>query len=863
MREAFLGDLEERFRWALANGCDPRRARRWFWRETLCAPLFVARPPAGPASSTPSGDRLMTTLMNDLRFALRLLARQPGFTVVAALTLALGIGATTAIFSAVYPILLAPLPFPQADRIVMVQERDPDGSASNVGFATFRDVVDASRSIETAAAYGDWQTVITGHAEPERLEGQRVSATFFRTLGVAPALGRDFLAPEDVRGAPRVTILSHALWRSRFGGDSTIVGRQIDLDGNAFTVVGVLPATFESVLDPRARLWTTLRYDVALPYACRTCRHLRMVARLKPGVRLETVRRELNVISQRLVADHPTDYASPGFLVPTLREQVTGGVRPALLAILGAVGLVLLIACANVTNLLLARSGQRHGEFAVRTALGAAHGRMVRQLLTESLLLAALGGALGVGVAVIGVRILVVLSPPDLPRLQTIGVNGPVLLFAVLVSTLVGLIFGLAPAVQAVRGDVHLTLQRSTRRTTRGRRVSRMALVVSEMALALLLLVSSGLLLRSMMRLFAVAPGFSPDGVLTLQVQTGGPRFATDSATWAFFDRVLAAVRDVPGVAAAAFTSQLPLSGDYDAYGIHVQSKPRANPEEDPAAFRYAITPGYLETLHIPLLRGRSFVATDRANQPPVALISETFAHRAWPGEDPIGARIRVGDPTTGPWRTVIGITGDVKQVSLAAEQPNAVYVPETQWQFADFAMSLVVRTRGEPTALVPALRHAIWAVDKDQPIVRVAMMDRLVAATAATRRFTLVLFEVFAAVALALAAAGIYSVLSGMVVERRQEVGVRAALGASRADILMMVVREGLGLASAGVAIGLGAAVALTRFIHGLLYGVPPIDPLTYSGVAAVLVIVAIAACWVPAWRAARLDPAEVLRAE
>jgi putative ABC transport system permease protein len=801
--------------------------------------------------------------MNDLRFALRLLARQPGFTAVAALTLALGIGATTAIFSAVYPILVAPLPYPQADRIVMVQERAPDGRGSNVGFATFRDLVDASHSIEAAAAYGDWQTVITGRTEPERLEGQRVSATFFQTLGATPALGRDFLAPEDVRGTPRVAILSHALWRSRFGGDSTIVGRQVVLDGNSFTIVGVMRAGFESVLEPRAQLWTTLRYDLSLPYACRTCRHLRMVARLKPGVRLEEARRELNAISRRIVADHPTEYASTGFLVPTLREQVTGGVRPALLAILAAVALVLLIACANVTNLLLARSGQRQGEFAVRAALGAARSRMVRQLLTESVLLAGLGGALGVVVAVIGVRMLVALSPPDLPRLQAIGVNGPVLLFAVLISTLVGLTFGLAPAVQAARGDVHRTLQQSTRRATRGRRVSRMALVVSETALALLLLVGSGLLLRSMSRLFAVDPGFSPAGVLTLQVQTGGPRFATDSATWAFFDRVLVAVREVPGVAAAGFTSQLPLSGDYDAYGIHIQSKPRFNPEDDPAAFRYAVSPGYLETLHIPVLRGRSFVATDRANQPPVALISETLARRAWPGEDPIGARIRTGDPANGPWRTVIGIAGDVKQVSLSAEQPNAVYVPEAQWQFADFAMSLVVRTRGEPAALVPALRRAIWAVDKDQPIVRVAMMDRLVAATAATRRFTLVLFEVFAAVALALAAAGIYGVLSGMVVERRQEVGVRAALGASRADILVMIVREGLGLAVAGVALGLAAAVALTRFIQGLLYGVPPIDPLTYSGVAALLVIVAIAACWVPAWRAARLDPVEVLRAE
>jgi putative ABC transport system permease protein len=804
----------------------------------------------------------MSNLLADLRYALRLTARRPGFTALVVLTIALGIGATTAIFSAVYPILFAPLPYPQPQRVVLVWERDQDGAESRFGYATFTDVAQTSHSFDAIAASGFWAPTIIGGTAPERLPGQRVSAQFFQVLGVAPALGRSFLPTEDTRGAERVVILSNGLWRRRFGGDSGLVGRSIDLDGTAFTVVGIMPHGFENLLAPDTQLWTPLRYDASLPWACRTCRHLQVVGRLRPGTTVADARRELGVISQRLVDQHPTEYPAVGMLVPTLHEEVTKGVRAALLAVLGAVVLVLLIACANVTNLLLARAGQRDSEFSLRAALGAGRGRVVRQLLTESLVLAVLGGGLGVGMAYLGVRSLVALAP-SLPRVQAIGVNGPVLLFALAITTACGLIFGLAPALHAGRGDLHHSLQAGTPRATTARRMTRGSLVVAEVALALMLLVGSGLLLRSMGRLLAVSPGFDPTGVLSVEVQASGPRFDDDTATRAFFDHVLAATRVLPGVTRAAYTSQLPLSDDFDGYGVHSETHPNVNPEEDPAAFRYAVSPGYLETMGIPLKRGRAFTAVDRIDQPPVVIVSEGLAQKLWPHEDPIGQRVRVGGATDGPWRTVVGIVGDVKQVSLAAGQADAVYLPEVQWPWADGALTLVLRTRGDPARLAAAVRQAVWSVDKDQPIVRVATMDRLLAASAAQRRFTLVLFATFAVVALILAAAGIYGVLAGTVTERLREIGVRTALGASRADIQLMVVRQGLRLTSLGIVAGLVGAVALTKLITTLLFGVSRLDGFTYAGVTGVLVFVAILACWIPAWRAARVDPVETLRAE
>ena len=488
---------------------------------------------------------------------------------------------------------------------------------------------------------------------------------------------------------------------------------------------------------------------------------------------------------------------------------------------------------------------------------------MIRQLLTESLALATLGGLLGVGIAVLGVRVLVALSPPGLPRMDAIRVSGSALLFALVVTTLVGLVFGLVPALHAARADLHHGIKQGTRRTAGSSRFTRAALVVSEVALALMLLVGSGLLLRSMERLLAVSPGFEPTHLLTMQVQAGGKRLSNDTLVRAFFDRVLETVSAQPGVASVALTSQLPLSGDFDGYGVHSQSHPRANPEEDPSAFRYAVSASYLATMQIPLVRGRFFTPADRESQPAVALVNESFAKRVWPNENPIGQRVRVGAADTGPWREIIGIVGDVRQVSLSAARADAIYLPESQWPYADNAMSLVVRARGEAASLTPGIRRAIWSVDKDQPIVRIATMEQLVEATGAERRFTLVLFEAFAAVALLLAAAGIYGVLAGGVSERLREIGVRAALGATRRDILVMVVRQGLSLTAIGVGVGLAASFAASQALAGMLFGVSRTDPLTYAGVTVMLVAVAFVACWIPARRATHVDPVVTLHAE
>ena len=808
-------------------------------------------------------ENVVVTLVADLRFAWRLAARRPGFSVLVALTLAIGAGATTAIYSAVRPILFEPLPYPAPDRLVTVTERGRDGLPAGIGFATIKDIEASSRSFEALAAVGLWVPTLNGRAEPERVEGAKVSSTYFAVLGVRPFLGRDFRKEEDRPNAPRVAILSYGLWRGRFGGDSTVVGGPITVDGLPFTVAGVMPPGFENVIDPAVQIWEPLRYDVSLPYACRTCHHLQAIGRLKAGIRVAAATSELNLISARLVADHPTEYEAPGMLVPALKDQVIGGVRSALLVLFGAAGLVLLIACANVVNLLLVRGAQRRGEFVLRATLGAGRGRLLRQLLAEGLLLAVLGGVLGIAVAALAVRALVAAAPPALPRLADIRLDGPALAFTFAVTALAGLTFGLLPAGRATRGDLHPGLAESARRSTGGRHATRRALVVTEIALALTILVGTGLLARTMARLFAVPPGFNATDVLTMQVQTTGPRFTNDTVTHAFFARVLDTVRALPDVQSAGLTSQLPLSGDDDMVGVHLESKPSANPELDPSAFRYAVSSGYLETMQIPLLRGRLLAPTDRSDAPPVVVISDGLARRVWPREDPLGQRVRIGDASRGPWRTVVGVVGDVKQRALSSRTADAVYLPEVQWPYADGAMSLAVRLRAGAAPAAQAMRAAIWGVDKDQPILRVATMAQLASATEAERRFTLLLLAAFAAVALALAVTGIYGVLSNSVTERTREIGVRSALGATRADILALVVREGMVLTMVGVAIGLAGAVAASRAIAAMLFDTSRLDPLTYLGVILVLVGVSAAAAAVPAWRAARVDPSVTLRAE
>ena len=842
----------------IAGGVPPDEARRRV-RLDLGTTAAVTE-----QASVYGWDRLVISALADLRNATRQLQATPGFTIVVILTLALGIGATTAIFSAVNPILFEPLPYPQALRIAMISDFGPGGAPQDVTFGTFLELAARSRSFEAMAVVKPWQPTMVSDAEPERMAGQRVSEGYFRTLGVPPLFGRDFQPSDDRLNGPRVVMLSHALWKRRFGGDVSVVGREITLDDQRFLVIGVMPPDFENVLAASAEVWAPLQYSTSLtPDGREWGHHLRMIGRLQSRVGLDRGRSELDAIATHPLPEFPrVPWASlgQGLVVSVLQHEVTRAVRPALLALLGAVTLVLAIACVNVTNLLLARGAQRRGEFAMRAALGAGQGRLTRQVLTESLLLAVIGGAVGMIVAEAGIRALVALSPPGLPRVSAIRLDATVFAFGLTVTTVIGVLVGAIPARHASRTDLHTALQQGSRRTAGGHQRTRGALVVAEVALALVLLVCTGLLLRSISRLFSVDAGFDASHLLTLQVQGAGRRFGTDAATYRFFSEALAQVRRVPGVTAAALTSQLPLSGDLDGYGVHLENQHAL--EDVTSALRYAVTPAYLETMGIPLRRGRRLDARDVAAAPRAALINESLAARLFRDRDPIGQQLRFG-PDEGPPYTIVGVTGDVKQTSLAMEKADAVYVSVPQWHWVDRVMSFVIRARGDAAALAPAVREAIWSVDRNQAIVRVATMDSLLTRSEADRRFALILFESFGLIALMLAAIGIYGVLSGSVSERTREIGVRAALGASRADILRLVARQGLKLTALGTLVGLIGAVFSSEAIVTLLFGVSRLDPVTYAGVAALLLTVSGVASAIPAWRAARVDPAVTLRAE
>jgi putative ABC transport system permease protein len=845
-----------------ANGLSPQDARRAA-RLELGSPHSVRE-----EVRTYGWEHTLHTLLTDLHYAARQLIRNPGFALVTTLTLALGIGAATAIFSAVNPILFKPLPFPNAGRLMMIWEMRSDGSSQPVTFGTFYGLQQRARSFDTMAVMKPWQPAMTGALQPERFEGQRVSADYFRTLGISPALGRDFKAADDQFQGPNVVVLSERLWRLRFAADRTIVGRQIKLDDNLFTVIGVMPRSFENALAPAAELWAPLQYDPSLPADSRDWgHHLQMIGRLRWGVTRNQARNELNVILRPLTQIYAKGYEGSGgppdgMVVNRLQDDLTLAVKPALLAILGAVGLVLLIVCVNVTNLLLASGSRRRGEFAMRAALGAGGIRLVRQLLTETLLLAAIAGVLGMGVAEAGARGLVALSPPDLPRAAAIHLDGAVFAFAFIITTIVGLMVGLLPAVLASRNDSQTGLRQNSRTTAGGRHSMRRTLAISQVALALVLLVTAGLVLRSLERLFAIDPGFDPSHLLTMQVQQSGHRLDSDSARTRFLTQAVDAVRQVGGVSAAAITSQLPLSGDFDVYAVQFESQAKTAD----AALRYSVSPGYFRTMDIPLRRGRLFDERDTAGSPGVVLLSESLAKRKFGDQDPIGQRVRVGPNVFKaglPWATIVGVVGDVKQASLALSQSDSFYIPTPQWPWVDAAQSLVVRVHGDPAKIAPAIEAAIWSVDKDQPIVHLATMASLLESSEAQRRFALTLFEAFGIVALLLAAVGIYGVLSGGVTERVREIGVRAALGASRRSIIMLVLRQGMMLTGIGVLIGLLGAVAASRIIVSLLYGVSRFDPITYISVIALLAAVSGIACWLPAWRAAQVDPSITLRAE
>lgn len=825
------------------------------WREAIVALWSMS-------DHASSGDDVMSAFLSDLRHAARLLRRSPVFTAVSVLTLALGIGATTAIFSVIEPVLIDPLPYPDPDRLAMVWERGAEGRHDNLGYLTYRDITTQSRTIASAAAVGTWAPVIGGTVGPERVDGSRVTWNYFRTLGVRPALGRDFLPTEDVPENYQFVILSHGLWARAFGGDSAIVGHTISIGGTPMTVLGVMPAGFQNVISPGTQIWRALGY-ANQEWACRTCHHLRMVARFKPDVPMATAQAEIDAIQKRLVAAYPKEYATVGADAVPVKAEMTRQYRPALLILTGAVIVMLLIAVANVSSMLLARAVNREEEFAVRTALGAARGRLTRQLLAEGFLLAMLGGIAGLAIAAVAIPALVNALPPELPRLSEIRLSAPAFGVASALIVVVTLLAGIVPATGRRAGDLGAVMRSGRRSSTGTRQLARSGLVVVEVALALMLLVGCGLLARSVAGLLDVQPGFNPRNLLTLEINSVGPGYANDAAIFAYHDRVREAVSRLPGVTSVALANQIPMSGNIDRYGVHRLDKALVNPEQSASGDRYAVSPAFFETMGVRITSGRGFTARDATDTTDhVAIVSDALARELWPNESPLGKLIRVGGYQTAI-RRIVGTAANVRHTGLDATAMSQAYIPERQWQWADDQVTLVIRTEGDPAALASTVRRVIREIDATQPIVRVATMDQLIAASTAQRRLALVLFTTFGGTALLLAIAGIYGVLAGRVAERTREIGVRTALGATPRDIMGMVVGQGAKLALVGLALGLLGALALSRFLQSMLFGVGPHDPRTLAAVVLVLGAVTLVACMVPAIRALGVQPTEALRSE
>ncbi|MGI9041537.1 MAG: ABC transporter permease [Gemmatimonadales bacterium] len=801
----------------------------------------------------------MSTLLHDIRYAPRSLRHSPGFVAAAVLTLALAIGANTAIFSVVSGVLLRPLPFPQSERLVGVWGHHPAIGRETASQPDFLDWRAGATSFEKMGAAAQTRATLTGEGEPEVLRGVRATADFLPALGVVPALGRGFLAEEE-SGSASVVVLGHRFWQQRLGADPGAVGRQIQLNGRGHTIVGVLPDGHEFPWEADA--WLPLATDTVLP---RRSDFLTVVGRLSPGATLARARNELRAIAGGLEEKFPDSNTGWKVELVGLQEQVVGSIRPALLVFMGAVGLVLLIACANVANLMLARLTARDREVTIRSALGASRGRLVRQLLTESLVLALAGGALGVLLAVWGVQALRSLGPDTIPRIQEIGLDWRALTFALAVSLVTGLAFGLAPALRLTGGELQGGLREGGRGSTGGSAVRRLrgGLVLAEVALAFMLLIGAGLLLRSFDRLQRVTPGFEAEGVLTARLLLPRAKYAEDGQQIALYSQLLERLAEVPGVRAAGVVSDAPLgdSPDYIAFALEGAAAPDPNMVQDAEAF--TASPGYFDALRMPLLSGRGFAAQDGPDAPPVVVINQTLARRFWPGRDPLGERITFGNPadSAAEWRTVVGVVGDIRHVSLDRQPYGQIYLPLAQ-QPQRF-MVIAVRSAGDPGQALGALRYTLAQLDSDLPLSEVRTMEDRIAGSLARPRVSALLLGGFAASALLLAAIGIYGVISYGVAQRTRELGIRMALGAGSTVLLRLVVIQGMAPVLAGIALGCLGAWAGGRLLQSMLFGVGANDPATFVAVAVFLTAVALAASFVPARRAARSDPMAALRAE
>jgi putative ABC transport system permease protein len=815
---------------------------------------------AQPAPSGVEGPRrgalqMLAHLLTDMRFGIRQLLKTPGFTVVAILTLAFGVGATTAIFSVVNGVLLRPLPYPEPERLVQVLEIVPQYGRFAVAPANFLDWRQQNTVFERISAYAGGNDTYIGPEGPERVPMTSVSHDIFELLHVSPILGRSFRAEEDAPQQDNVIVISHGMWQRRFGGDPAVLGRSISLSGAPVTIVGVMPAGF-FYPNRQTEFWRPIAFNPAT--ASRGGHYIGVIARMKDGVSLEQARAEMKTIAERLAVQYPKNSANESAETVLLHDQIVGPIRPMLLTLLAAVAVVVLIACANVANLLLVRASVREKEIAIRIAIGAGRARIAMQMLGESLVLALAGGLLGVGLAYLAITPLQTLSAGSIPRVADVTIDRNVLAFSLGVSLLTGLLFGLAPAWQAARGGVGAVLKEGGRSSTGGGgRWLRSTLLVVEVALSLVLLVGATLLLRSFANVMNIDPGFRAENVLAFQVGLPRASYPEEHQQIAFFDRLIERLRSTPGVEKAGLIQTLPMRGGY-VLSFAVQGRAPAQPGEELSANHRVVTPDYFQALGIPLRRGRSFSDRDTEKAPMVAVVDEAFVRRHFPGEDPIGRGIDIGNGTDGFYE-IVGVVGDVHHGGLDRTPNPTMYVPYRQDVFS--SMWVMVRTQGEPAQMAGAARLAVREVDPSLPAASMTPLTDVISESVAQRRFSMLLLGLFALVALFLAAVGLYGVVAYTVSLRTQEIGLRMAIGAQPGDVLRMVLGSGMKLATAGVVIGIAGALAMASLVASMLFGVTPFDPVSYAATAAVLLLVAALACYVPARRAMAVDPLVALR--
>jgi predicted permease len=867
--------LEDEYERALSCGASEDEARQQVL-EQLNAPDLLGRElkhverrvsQNAVTLGTEGKINIFADLWQDLRYGLRTLLKNPGFTIIAVIALALGIGANSAIFSVVNAVLLRPLPFKTPEQLVMVWE-----NATHLGFPkntpappNFLDWQRQNTVFTGMAGMSERSFNLTGLGEPERLDGRRVSANLFDLLGVPALLGRTFVSDND-RPGTHVVLLSYSLWQRRFGSDPNVIGRAVTLNGESYTVIGVMPRLVHL---PGYGNWND---EVWVPIAFnneevteRGNHFLNVIARIKPGITLKQAQAEMETIAARLAREYPRYNTRIGATVTPFHEELVGDIKPALLILLGAVGFVLLIACANVANLLLARAAVREKEIALRLALGASRSRLTRQFLTESVLLAFLGGSFGLLLALAGVHVLKTFVPATILQIQAINIDTRVLVFTALIALLTGIVFGLAPATHASHSNLNDSLKEGSRDSAVGRKGNRIRglLVIAEVAVSFILLIGAGLLINSFLHLRNLDPGFRADHLLTMKVDLSELKYPDGERRSVFFDEVLRRIRALPGVQSVAVAGNLPLTYHGDSMGIAVEGIPDPPPDQWPDVIYRAIGPGYFSTMGIPMIRGRDFTDQDRADSKSVVVISEKTAQHYWPGQDPIGKRLKPGATNSNvPWREVIGVVKDVRQNDFIAQPKMQMYFAHRQLK--DLAANaLIVRTSVEPMSLASSIRNAIWAVDKDQTVADIDTMDHIVSEAIARQRFSMLLLGIFAGLALVLAAVGIYGVMSYSVAQRTHEIGIRMALGARRADVLQMTIKQGLKLVGAGMILGLAAAFLLTRVLESLLFGISATDPVTFFGISLVLLAVAILASYLPALRATKVDPIIALRAQ